>query len=76
MILVNIDIPESCRECPMSCQHNGINRETQRMELQILCRVDWRKHHPMDNGCPIKGEVKENRWTFIVSGDQVDEDDD
>lgn len=53
MILVNIDIPETCRECPMSCQHNGINRETQRMELQILCRVDWRQHEPMDETCPI-----------------------
>ena len=76
MILVNIDIPETCRECPMSCQHNAVNEETQRLELQILCRVDWRRHKPMDNGCPIKGEVKENRWTFIVPGDQVDEDDD
>lgn len=76
MVLVDIDIPKTCRECPMSCQYNGINRATQRIERQILCRVDWRKHQPMDNGCPIKGKVEENRWTFIVPGDQEDEDDD
>lgn len=60
MILVNIDIPETCRECPLSCQYNGINRETQRMERQILCRVDWRQHKPLDRNCPILGRLVSN----------------
>ena len=53
MVLVNIDIPETCRECPMSFQYIGINRDAQRIERQILCRVDWRQHEPMDDCCPI-----------------------
>ncbi len=67
MVLVSIDLPKNCRECPMSCQINGNNQDTL---SEILCRVDWRKHEPMNNGCPIKGEVKENRWIYIVPGDE------
>lgn len=68
MILVDIDIPETCRECPMSCQHNGVNEETQKLERQILCRVDWRKHEPMDEGCPIVRKLEmENKDVFTVS---------
>ena len=75
MVLVSIDLPKNCRECPMSCYYNNINHDTQTIERQILCRVDWRRHEPMNKGCPIKGEVKENRWIYIVPGDEEDESD-
>ena len=75
MVLVNIDLPKNCRECPMSCQINGDNQDIQNKVSEILCNVDWRKHEPMNKGCPIKGEVKENRWIYIVPGDEEDESD-
>ena len=51
MLLIDIPKPTTCRECPMSCQIPIFSGE-----VEIRCRTDFKKHEPLDETCPIKGE--------------------
>ena len=67
MIILDVDTPNSCRECFLSCQMPNIPPTgTKEMEYYdpsvssvIICRKDYKIHTPMDKDCPIKGEYKE-----------------
>lgn len=64
MIVVDIDSPKSCAECPMNCRtSNNV----------VLCRNDMRKHTVMDEGCLIIGEVSNDSMSDLQKGDDLTE---
>lgn len=69
MLLIDLPVPKSCRECLLSCQIPNVpptdNRvydepyDPSKMSV-IICRRDYKIHTVMDKGCPIKKEIKED----------------
>lgn len=55
MLLVDLEMPKTCKDCPMSCR--GFAPEHGIYFDDVICRTDYNKHEPMDDGCPIKGKL-------------------